>query len=1142
MKTNTLHIILCVALCLFATNAANAFSPETYASHSRLAEGKWVKIKIGESGVYAISDAQARQWGFSGVENLRLFGYGGAPISEKLSDYIDDLPLVPVMRDGGKMYFYGQGVTTWDSYNDTKLKYRQRQHYYSTEAYYFVTENSAIEEMKIESEDCAPSASIESTDQVIGRVFHESELFNPGETGKYFIGEDFQYKSNQTFKFTLTGLSDLNRDVTVAVLTQFAANIAEKTGSGVLRFKYNGKSLQSSSSDNIASVASEYQFVNQTATVKEFTLSNNALEYTVDFTCSGNLNIARLDHITVNYGRKFSPKNGQFVFGVSDAVNGDMGDHSATTHLWKVGNSRKPVEAVGKSTDKAYSVRLDASEYVIFDTSQEIPAPTASKAVSYQDIHATPTPDMLILAPVEYITEASRIAAMHIALDTMRVAVLDPETVYNEFSSGTPDAMAYRKLCKMFYDRGADNGHRFKYLLMFSDGAFDNRRISQHKNSFDRPLLLTWESERGLNENDSFSTDAIYAMLDDNSEMNSASQMRIAVGRMCPSSLDEARDLVDKLLKYVSDVQDGTWKTKMMFVADDKNNAVHMEQSETAINNMISGGGENMYPVRIYLDAYEQQQSGSGFSYPGAKTDMFNNLKDGVMWWNFVGHANPYHWSHSEILSYTDIQNCYNRKLPFLYTATCEFTRYDNADGSGGEILAANSQGGAIGLISASRTVFIANNGPLNAAVCNHVFNREADGRFIRIGDAFMKGMNEIYDTNRLRYMLFGDPAMRLKVPEKVAVVHSINDKPVSAENMPTFAARQSITLSGSIYDHKGVKDTTFKGSVTSTLYDAETSVETHGYCTAGKDDGTKFVYDENSNRLAITVSKVENGDFTISLTIPDDTMSASQFLNYRNARIDLYAYDNTQNIEAMGSCKQFYIYGYDETVKSDTIGPEIRSLGLNSEEFTNGDRVNESPLVIARVCDPDGLNFSTAGLGHKMTLTLDDDIVMNDVLNYYTPLYPDDGKSASMGLINYPLSNLSAGNHSLKLKVWDIFNNSTTREVTFSVKPGLKPEIDEVFATFSPVRESTDFYVKHNRPDAVVSVTVSVYNLMGREVWSKTQTGRSDMYLSPAITWYGTDYAGTRVARGIYVYRATITADGKTYSTAAKRIAVAAL
>ena len=146
------------------------------------------------------------------------------------------------------------------------------------------------------------------------------------------------------------------------------------------------------------------------------------------------------------------------------------------------------------------------------------------------------------------------------------------------------------------------------------------------------------------------------------------------------------------------------------------------------------------------------------------------------------------------------------------------------------------------------------------------------------------------------------------------------------------------------------------------------------------------------------------------------------------------------------------------------------------------------------------------------------------------------------MGLINYPLSNLSAGNHSLKLKVWDIFNNSTTREVTFSVKPGLKPEIDEVFATFSPVRESTDFYVKHNRPDAVVSVTVSVYNLMGREVWSKTQTGRSDMYLSPAITWYGTDYAGTRVARGIYVYRATITADGKTYSTAAKRIAVAAL
>ena len=291
---------------------------------------------------------------------------------------------------------------------------------------------------------------------------------------------------------------------------------------------------------------------------------------------------------------------------------------------------------------------------------------------------------------------------------------------------------------------------------------------------------------------------------------------------------------------------------------------------------------------------------------------------------------------------------------------------------------------------------------------------------------------------------------------------------------------------------------------------------------------------------MAITVEKVVNGEFSFSVTVPSETMSAGSFENYRPARINLYACDYNNFTEAMGSNDKFYIYGYDETVKSDENGPEIKTFGLNSENFTSGGVVNESPLMIACIADPDGINFSTAGLGHKITLTLDETVVYNDLINYYQPMYPD-GENASMGQIYYPLSNIPMGTHTLKLKVWDIFNNSSTKEITFTVKPGEKPEIYDLYTNSNPARESAEFYLTHNRPDAVITMTVEVFDLLGKEVWSHTQTGRSDLFTTLPVVWDLCDGGGRRVTRGIYVYRATISCEGSRTATKSKRIDVAA-
>ena len=126
-------------------------------------------------------------------------------------------------------------------------------------------------------------------------------------------------------------------------------------------------------------------------------------------------------------------------------------------------------------------------------------------------------------------------ASLHEQIDTMRVLVVDQALVFNEFSSGTPDVMAYRKLAKMSYDRGtSSDGHKLGYTLLFGRPLYDNRGITSVAQSLDYPRMLMWQSDDGANENSSFCSDDILACLSDGSNTDNVSLrgMDIAIARM----------------------------------------------------------------------------------------------------------------------------------------------------------------------------------------------------------------------------------------------------------------------------------------------------------------------------------------------------------------------------------------------------------------------------------------------------------------------------------------------------------------------------------------------------------------------------------------------------------------------------------
>ena len=174
------------------------------------------------------------------------------------------------------------------------------------------------------------------------------------------------------------------------------------------------------------------------------------------------------------------------------------------------------------------------------------------------------------------------------------------------------------------------------------------------------------------------------------------------------------------------------------------------------------------------------------------------------------------------------------------------------------------------------------------------------------------------------------------------------------------------------------------------------------------------------------------------------------------------------------------------------------------------------------------------------MALYLDGgDRSYTDISDFFVPFA--DGTPG--GTINYPLSNLAPGYHSLRLRVWDTGPNSAEATVNFSVQQEVPPVIYDVYTDCNPASERANFYISHDRPDLTMTVTVEVFDLMGRPIWQKTQTARSDMFTTMPITWDLLDSGGRRVQRGIYLYRATVSDSdsGEKTATASRRLAVTA-
>ena len=1129
---NKINYIFLLILFMLLPVRAMAFAPDFYKETSALSQGKWVKIRVENSGVHCIPAATLRTWGFSDPSKVRIHGYGGQRIADELlqATYADDLPETPSAVTDAGVVFYASGPESWVS--SLGSYYHGYLNPYSTYGYYFVTESDSPRS-EVPS-TATPGASAPKT-TAQGRIHYEKEMVQGTEAGPLFVGESFAQQRTRTFAITTPG-----RVAGSEIWMECSFMHIHPGATALLRFTVDSSSLPEESTDRISATSTSHYV--------HASIGNTRHSFTPSAASSFNLGItyvpatssaqAWLDYLSFNYEISLElPSDGKISFWTDDRQLSLKAPEG--TVIWDVTDP-----AFIKAVDARYNsgcyewtaVQSGVRNYMAWRPGASFTAPVYDSQVANQNIHGEAIPvDMVIVAPAEFLAQANRIADLHRRNDGMEVAVIDQNKVYNEFSSGTTDVSGLRKYFKFLYDKSDSTSHPLRYALLLGRATLDQRRIQKtgHFSYTTTPWWVVREPRMSMSDNDGYGTDDFVAMLADGSGKNlGLDKLSIAVGRIPMLNSFEGDEIVDKLEQYVRSAKKTGWKNRMVVLADDQDNGVHLSQAEKMTGLMSLTDRQQHVIDKIYIDAYEKV----GDTYPEARREMFRLLDEGMAWWIFTGHANNHSWTGDGMLTFTDLNNLYLRNLPFVLASTCDFLRWDGNEISGGELMYKERYGGTISMISATRPVYISDNGLFLNAFGRQALSRDDDGRLVRSGEAYRRAKNDIRNSlgnissnpNRLRFVFMGDPAMAITTPSNIIEVTSINGIEPNVENQAIIGALATASIEGRVVSPDGELMSDFNGVVMVDIFDADYSVKTLAHGEDGKED----IYDRHGDKLFSGSATVTGGVFTINAPMPSQIAD-----NFREATMSLYAYATNSNDEAVGVCRNFFVYGFEEPAVADTEAPAIKSLVLNHEGFEQGDVVNTSPMVIARVEDNVGINLSMAGVGQQMALMLDEFISYSDVAAFYTPS-PDGSPS---GTINYPLDGLAEGPHTLRLRVFDTSGNTSASTIEFVVSEKVMPNLFEVYTDANPASTTASFYVRHDRPDSFMEVSVTVYNLLGQPVWTGSSKGMSDMDVSAPVTWNLCDSAGRRVQRGIYLYRASITADGENYQTASRRIAVTA-
>lgn len=1088
---------------------------KTYAAESALANGDWYKFGVTQSGLYKLDYDFLKSLGMN-VDNvnpntLKIFGQMGGMLpnlaGSATTDDVQEFAIKVVSANnttftqGDYILFYAPGPEKW-TYNPTAKTYRHQVNMFSDTKNFFVTASSGNGK-RIGTATLSNEPETTTLTNYDDFAFIEQEIVNIGKSGNKWFGDEFGFQETRDYAFNF---ADIDQSVPAKLSVSFAAKSNNFTTSFSLSNNNSNIGTFNVGPIGNSDLADYGRSTTGAATITNPS-DNIALKLTYsrpDFDSKG-----WLDYLAIQVKRNLIYRGNPLIFRGAKSTNGattkfNINGLTNNTEIWDITdvfNAKKVT-----TTNNAFKVVIDSlNQYVAFENTSL--KPIGFGKINNQNLHGLGQKELIIITRNGLLTPAQELANFHALKQGLSAVTVDIDQIFNEFSSGNNDVTAIRNFVKMFYDRaGSDPNLMPKYLILFGDGSYNNRKLGDY-------LLPSYQSPFSLELLRTYTSDDYFGLLDDNEGANidntSTEKIDIAIGRIPADNLEKAQIAVAKIKSYMSADGFGDWRNTITFIADDEDGILHVDAAD-GFAEKIKNDSKGVNIDKIYLDAFVQSAGAGGSAYPDVNDAINKSMFKGSLIMNYVGHGGVFGWCKERVLTFDDINKWENKdKLPLFITATCEFGPYDQeGEFTAGERVYFSKNGGAIALVTTVRLVYSDRNEEINKNFLNKIFEAESEGEVV-LGDVLLRAKNISLtgDGNR-KFTLLGDPALILGFPKQKIVTTEINNISLPSSFQDTIKALSLVKIKGEIQDRNSNLLNGFNGDLAVKVFDKSKKIET----LENDPDSGPFTFNLQKNVLFNGRTKVVNGTFEVTFLAPKD-----MDYSYGNGKISYYA--QNENEDAGGFFDEITIGGIADTIITDNEGPVI-DLFLGDRAFMEGGLTNDEPKLIADLSDENGINTSGNGIGHDITVILDENTKNTIILNDF---YKGGLGDFTKGEIIYPFSKLSAGRHTITLKAWDNLNNSGKASTEFFVAESAELTLKNILNYPNPFSSLTHFAFEHNKPGDGLVIKIEIYSIAGRLVKTIEAVDNGVGNRFDNIEWDGLDDFGDPLGNGLYIYKLSV-------------------
>ena len=1029
-----------------STSSANSGTSSQEIMNSVLATGDWYRFSVDKTGVFKIDRDFIRRLGINtniDPRTIKIFGNGGRMLPEANSaDYPVDLTENAIKFVGEEdgvfdandyILFYAEGTEGYNEESQTNINL------YSEKSYYYIN-TSPSEGKRLEQFNEPQGTANFFKDTFADYQFYEVDEFNLVKLGRRWFGDRFDIENERTYEFSFPNLITSN-PIRLRVL---AAAVSESATS--LNIAMNGASVGNigfsivNLEDSVLASGNEFN--------DAVTVSSDDITVTLTYDDAGNPSSrGYLDFISIEADRKLQYAGEQLLFNNAELVDDSgiaqitISEASSLNEVWDITNrfNAKSLVNSDNATDFSFKDFVGAEKkYIAFNVDDAyVPIIQGNTSVANQNIKGTiflndqgvlEDVDYIIVTPDIFFSQANRLADINRREYGLNVKVVKLEDIYLEFSSGNPDISAIRNMVRYVYENAQSQSGRLKYLCLFGDGSYDYKdRIPNNTN-----FVPSWHSVGSFSLTSSLVSDDYYGLLDLNegTKLVSSDRLDIAIGRILADTPQRAKELVDKIEGYYANEAFGSWRNTFIGISDDVDEAweATLQNTTDAISDEVTQEKPFINSVKILADAFEQESSSAGDRYPKVNEAIKDAIEVGALVVNYFGHGGEDGLAKERIFDKIDAQEINNLcKFNLFVTVTCEYTKFDDPTRpTAGEFTYWNKNAGAIALITTTRRIFVTPGRIINEAMDKHLF-AFGSNEYPSMAEALrLTKTDPLIAGNPQRRLVFfiGDPAMQLAFPQQDIRLTMINDQPIG-QGEQDLKALSKIKMSGEVFDLTGNLDSNFNGILTATIFDKPIQRQT--LANDGVSQGGQLIkldFETLGNLIFKGQATVTNGKFDFEFVVPRDITIPTG-----TGKVSFYARDNNFTRDKAGHSFDITVGGVNENAEEDNESPLI-SLFMNDENFINGGITNESPTLLAKLSDANGIN-TVSGIGHDISAILDGDETTPFILNDY---YQADVDDYTTGTVSFPFRDLEPGLHTITFKAWDVYNNSTTSEIEFVV------------------------------------------------------------------------------------------------------------